>query len=113
MNDEREMDELMEREQMTNDDIVKGLRSADGEERQKALDALFHDKSGALLLWCDEVATYPTTTKKGNPAALFMGCLAKAQDFGKQVGMVLGWLPDPEQQAGKLEIVQGGQLFRG
>lgn len=88
-------------------DIVEGLRSEDVEERTHALDALFPDSGGAILLHVKDLAnTRVSTSSKCDAPRCFAALLFLAQQFGKHLGLKLAWVSEPGDSS-KLVVPNG------
>ena len=96
--------------ELTNDEIVEGLRNADDAKRRAALDALFPE-GGVFMIKAGELATRTTATRTCDPSRMFIALLYLAQQFGKHLGMQLSWVPEPDEQGGV--IVPEGNPFGG
>jgi len=80
-------------------DIVEGLRSDDAEERTEALDELFPNSGGTIMLHVKDLQqTQVSTTKQCDASRCFGALLFLAQSFGKHIGLHLAWVPDPKNQ---------------
>ncbi len=88
-------------------DIIEGLRSEDVAERTQALDALFPDCGGVVLLHIKDPAnTRISTSSKCDASRCFAALLFLAQQFGKHLGLMLSWVPDPTNPA-KIVVPNG------
>lgn len=81
----------------TDTDLVAMLRGSDPDARRKALDALFPLTSAALIVVTPTMTHY-TVGSHVKVANLFGALLYLVQRVGQGLGLVLGWVPDPEQQ---------------
>lgn len=86
---------------LTDSEIVAGLRSDDADTRIRAFNELFPDGE-AVMVRTTAVQSHFAVTDHCHPAAIFGALLYLAQQFGKNMGLHLQWIP--ERQPDKLEL---------
>lgn len=94
-------------EELTDAEIVAGLRSEDAETRAAAINALFPDSpGGAVLIEIGVNQAQVTGTKQLDAGRMFQVSLFVTQSFGRQIGLGLHWVPD-ENEEKKIQVVRG------
>ncbi len=89
------------------DDIIEDLRSDDADDRTEALNALFPNCGGAILVHVKDLnQTVVTASTECDASRSFAALLYLAQQFGKHLGLQLQWVPEPEDRT-KLVIPNG------
>lgn len=99
----------MIKKDMTAEEIVAGLRNDQPAVRTKALEALFPEEHGALLVRVRAQVVSLTATSTIDADRAFVGALQLAERLGKHLGLRLGWVPDPDQD-NKLVVAPGEML---
>lgn len=92
------------------DKLVEMLRSDDPKHRQAALEEIYPDHHGVVLI---ELApgkrSIATTQKCADVGGMFTTLVYSAQQYGKALGLNLNWIQDQEElakAADKLVVVQ-------
>lgn len=97
-------------EKLTSDEIVALLKSNKGEDRSKAIEALYPGET-VLLSWATSTGQLGMINTPGvNVAILYTLSMWMAQHWGNQMGMALAWVPDKNAQQGKLVVPGSGQM---
>jgi len=95
-------------DQLTDEEIVAGLRSLDATEQRVALDALFPDDD-VLLTVVGKIVGRTASSTTMDVARIFPALLAVTQQFGGYIGLELGWVP---RQPDVSKIIKPDQLLR-
>ena len=100
--------EFMEKDDLTPFDIVDLLKSADGNDRAKALDWLYPDEPVALIHHYPKTARHGVaTTKTTHIAGIFTALCFACQHVGNTLGMKLDWVKKADP-GDKILVVTGG-----
>lgn len=90
-------------------DLVSMLRSGDHLKRNAALQALFPNSRGAVLMVAQATGVEVGVTPEVDAGRVFNGLLWLAQRLGKSLGLSLSWVPEAEDLQ-KLVVAQPGVL---
>lgn len=96
-------------EQMTDADIVAGLRSEKPEDRRKALEALYPDQDSVIMAMTAYQLAHTIAAK--DALRVFSALVLVAEKVGQGLGMKLQWFQGPQEKSG-LVIAGPDQLMK-